>query len=323
MSVVVFCRAKAGGCVTTTALAVAACWPVPGPVTVVEADASGGSLAARAGLEAGPGLVEWAAMAGSPRPAGELLDQVSRPFPGTSVAVVAGPVDGAEQPPDSATAAHPAAGSAQLGGGAAVRARAAVTALAGEPRLLEVGGRAVLLDVGQVSAAAPAWPLLTRADGVLVCAPPSLDGLAAAFGLAGQLHAAQGCRTPVGLVAIGDGPYSPREITAAAPVALWGVLPHDPHPAGLLGAGRGLASRTRLARAASALAVRCAEYAPTTPCMAPYLTGDSTPETPTAAVSPPAAGHRWGRRGGGAVPAEPPAHLALFDRSRMLPHATD
>ncbi|GIL29075.1 hypothetical protein NUM_43290 [Actinocatenispora comari] len=321
MSVVVFCRAKAGGCVTATALAVTACWPDPGPVTVVEADASGGSLAARAGLEAGPGLVEWAAMAGSPRPAGELLDQVSRPFPGTSVAVVTGPVDGAEQPQDSAATAYPAAGGARLAGGAAARARAAVTALACEPRLLEAGDdRAVLLDAGQVSAAAPAWPLLARADGVLVCAPPSLDGLAAAFGLAREIQAAPGCTAEVALVAIGDGPYSPQEITAAAPAALWGVLPHDPHAADLLGSGRGLAARTRLARAATVLAARCAKRASASPFPAPGPARDATADAQPSRLVRRAPGRRWTRHDG---VTEPPAHLALFDRSRMLPHATD
>ena len=360
MGVVVVCRAKAGGCCTTTAVVLAACWPDRRQVTVVEADASGGAAAARLLPAAGPGLVDWVAAGSSPRSPGQLLRQMARPVPGLGISLIPGPMDTSPAETDARSfEAGPdvlSAGAASASGqpdtvaeqGSAVwQARAAVAELSRQRRLLQVGHHeVVVVDVGHLSPASPAWPLAVFADAVAVCGPASLDGLSAAFGLARQLRTAHPYPDRLGLVVVGAGAYPRGQIAAAAPVPLLGEMAHDARAALALSTGAGLSRRSRLARSGTRIAERCARLlaastpsAPATPSCSPPPVDRTTPPAapartpPPASTAPPAntdrvaaAGDAAGRPqrvvAGEQPPADPPPYLAMYDRAPGPRHDT-
>lgn len=217
--------------VTTLALALAATWPPERRVLLVEADPAGGSLAAGSGWPAERNLVSLAAAArrgGDP----SLAWEHSRELPG-GAAVLAGPAS-AEQ------------------------ARSALGMLAGLLGRLGELDADVLVDCGRLDPGSPAHVLWERADRVVLVARPRLADLHA---LAAWLEACQVEGNRLGLVTVGDGPYSDEEITEALGVEMLTRLPWDPGAADALVSVPASARELRLAplvRAARTLADRFA-----------------------------------------------------------------
>lgn len=132
--------------VTSTAAALAAWWPEDDRV-LVEADASGGDLAVDLGLEAHPGLVEVAVRAADTgiEPAEALAEGTQRArIAGREVAVVAAPL-------------------------ASVQAAPAIRALARpDSKVLTPAQSWVVADCGRAWPGSQSWPLLARADLVVL-----------------------------------------------------------------------------------------------------------------------------------------------------------
>ena len=143
---------------TTTALGLAACWPRAEAVpVVVEADPSGGDLAARWDLEARPGLAE----------AGAAAAAADQPGPGVLTA-------GAQQ---IAVAGREVTVVCASMGGSEVAPALAVLTAPGSKALVDPDGW-VVADVGRLDEASPAWPLVAAADCTVVVARADLEGLA-------------------------------------------------------------------------------------------------------------------------------------------------
>jgi len=168
-------------------------------VLLVEADASGGSLVARLGLEPTPGLISLAAAGRHGLSAELLADHVRALGPG--VAVLAAPSDPRQ-------------------------VRATLDSIG--PALADaLGGLAddtdVVVDLGRLGAE-PAAPLAACLETVIWATPPTLEGtdaLAVRLGPSGLAP-----RSVV--VAVGEGPYDPEEIATALGLSLLGALPTDP-----------------------------------------------------------------------------------------------
>lgn len=201
------CSVKGSPGVTTTALAMAARWPV-GEASVVEADPSGGDLSARFCLPTSPGLVSLAAAARHQTAADVVSDHVQRLAGG--LPVVVGPVS-AEQ----ARAALSALGS---------RGRGVLQAAVGAP------DSTVLVDAGRLESSSPALPLVRGADALVVLARPLADELSHLASLLKPM--ATWARTP-GLVLIGEG-CSNREAERELGVPVMARLPHDRSGAAML-----------------------------------------------------------------------------------------
>ncbi|MGI5214860.1 hypothetical protein [Plantactinospora sp. CA-290183] len=225
--------------VSTVAVGLAAGWPWPGAV-LVEADASGGVIAARFGLSQQPGLASLAAAARHGGVSGTVAEHVQR-LPVEVDAVVA-------------------PGSAEVtGGSVALLSRHLDTALRHVAAV-------VVADVGRLYPGSPATELVASADVVVVVVTPEteyLDHLDAR--LAGLRDLTDGGR--LGLVLSGKGLYSATEIVARLAVPVWAELPHDPRGAGVLG-GRFIGrtwQRTALVRALRDLAATLHQRAPRRP----------------------------------------------------------
>ena len=178
-------------------------------VLVVEADASGGSLQARLGLEPGPGLLSLAA-AGRHGITAKLLAEHLRPLrPG--LAVLVAPSD-----PRQVRASLDSLGAA----------------LADAFGHLSAEGTDVVIDLGRLGVE-PAPPLAAGLDQVIWATPPTLDG---ADALAVRLGPS-GLAPCSAVLTVGDGPYAPEEIAGVLALCLIGALPADPTGAGRLWAG--------------------------------------------------------------------------------------
>ncbi|MFL6114272.1 MAG: chromosome partitioning protein [Catenulispora sp.] len=222
---------KSGGA-TTTALALGATWPGEAHVVVVEADPSGGDVAALFGLEREPGLVSLSAAARA-RHDVDVLSAHAQALPG-GLRVVAAP-PGAEQ----AT------------GAVGVLARDTAPLWAAAARAEDL---VVIVDVGRLDPGSPAHALVAAADAALLVASPSLNE-AHALGarLGGLIGAAQASDTRLHLVLHGEG-YPVEQVSASLAFAVTAQLPHDAKAAAILsGAGRGELRRTALAGAAHRL----------------------------------------------------------------------
>jgi len=237
MSLVAVAAAKAAPGVTTSALAVAAVWPVDAApdadadrrVLLVEGDPGGGDLAARFGLAAQPGLVSLAAAARRQVDAA-LVAAHAQALPG-GLGVLVGP-PGAEQ------------AAAALG----MLAPAVVAGLDG------LDGVDVVADLGRLDPASPALGLAQASSLLVLLVRPRLAELQH---LAHRVAALRPECRALGLVVVGTGPYPAEEIAAALGVEVLGTLPADPRAAGLLGGGAasvGALRRTPLVRAARSLA---------------------------------------------------------------------
>ncbi|GAA1931808.1 hypothetical protein [Streptantibioticus ferralitis] len=242
-ALVVIGSAKGSPGATTLILALAECWPTsdrqPRPL-VVEADPSGGDVAARFELSDSPGLMAVAAAAAarravSPQVLGKRVQQVLgkcvQLLPG-GAHVVVGPT-GAQQ------------------------AAAAVRLFAGNGAALLRAGMgsdgSVLVDVGRLQPET-AW-LVEAADRLLLVSRGEVDALAHAASTAADLRGSSRC---VELVVVGPSPYPPSEIREVLGVQRVHRMPWDARTARAL-AGRASASPRRwrtapLVRAASDLA---------------------------------------------------------------------
>lgn len=225
---IVFAAARSAPGVTTAALAFASVWP--GRVLIVEASEDGGALAARFGLQLEPGATTLAAaLRRDIRP--EVLWSHVQPLPGT---------DGRLQ----ALVGPPAAESAQAW------LRAAADGLAG--LLSTAADVTVLVDVGRVSAASSAAPLIAAADRFVLVARPRVEELQT---LAARLPVLRGLGTDPELLLVGDKPYGPKEVAATLGCRVLGVLADDRGAADTLGGqpGTSRVERSRLLRSAASL----------------------------------------------------------------------
>jgi hypothetical protein len=116
-------------------------------------------------------------------------------------------------------------------------------------------GRDVFLDAGRLDSG---WSLVSGAQPsvILLVLAPTLAGVDRAYPIANRLRDAsadgQGAAR-LGLLAVGDGPYSPSELAAALELPVLGVLPADDRGAQALSAGR-IDQRSLFLRAARGVA---------------------------------------------------------------------
>lgn len=244
MSLVLVRGGKGAPGATTIATALATLWPGRRRL-LVEADPEGGVLAARFGLAVEPGLVSLAA-------AGRV---------GMNEALVAGH---SQQLPDG-LAVLPAPVLPDQ-----VRAALAMNAAPLARCLAALGDAGVVADIGRAWPGDVVAPLVEAADGVVVVCRPSVEGL----GQVGTLvHAFRARVARVGVVLVGESPYSAAEVAAALEPdgtdLVWGVVPADRRQAEILNGQRGgwnwAGRRLPLVRAATELAHRVAERVPVSP----------------------------------------------------------
>lgn len=210
------------------ALAVAAAWPATERSLLFEADPAGGVVSLRTGIAPDPGLVSLGAAARHGVSMRDLWDHAQLLPGGTKV--VPGPVSGA------------------------VAAR--VLATSGSALASWLAERTdvdVIADAGRLVTGSPAEAFVERSSLVVVVARPVVDQLHPGSALLLGLRARG---VPAGWCLVGDGPHSAADVAEAYGVPVFGVIPHDPKGAGLVGMagpGRKLA-RTGLVRAAAGLA---------------------------------------------------------------------
>lgn len=222
--IALFSLAGAPG-VTTLALALAGVWPTEDPVRMVEADASGGDVAARWGLPTYPGLLEVAAAA---RPGQDL------------------------EPPTEGVQVLPGGLRVCVAPLTADRVTGALELVAHNPKALTGRGpEHVVVDLGRVAPGSPSIALLEAADAAVLVVPGEAAHLKRVRKAAGDLfvHAPR-----VGLAVV-EAERSAAEITQAVGLPVWARVPHDPKTARFL-AGRGevrRAHRRPLIKAARAL----------------------------------------------------------------------
>lgn len=116
---------------------------------------------------------------------------------------------------------------------------------------LEHGDRAcdVIVDCGRLAAEHVPWPLLRSADTVLLAVRPFLTSIATAVPAVTRLS--RELTNEGGLLVIGDGPYSPREIARGLGIPVVATVPWDPHAAAALANGGVIRARSTLLRAAA------------------------------------------------------------------------
>ncbi len=236
MSSILICSLSGAPGVTTTALAMALEWPGDGrSPTVVEADTSGGDLAARFALPYTPGLVELAGAARRRSDTGQLLAEHT-----ARLAFAADTVDVVLAPP----------------GG--VAARVALPALAAPAGVLAGDDtHLVLVDAGRIDPTGPVWPLLSTVDVVVVLVPSRVDALARLQASLPQLRHAAAERLLIVLTAAD--PYTPAEVAELFDVAVCEqVLPDDPMAAAVLAGRRVPRRRWRRRLALPAVAAQLA-----------------------------------------------------------------
>lgn len=259
---VALCSVKGSPGVTTTALALAACWPGEVQPVLVECDPSGGDLFARFRLEPFPGLVSLAAAIRVGAAPG-VLWQHTQCLPGQRLPVVVGP-----------------AGDDQ--------ARAAVSVIARDDAAVlraaaDSDGAVVLADCGQVAHASAVLPIIAAADVMLLLARPRDDDLSH---VAAKLHAAgQWSRKPC-LLLIGEG-YPSSDVAGVLGTNVMGRIPHDPHGAALLcgaATSRRGPARTRLGKAMPRIAALTAQHAQRPPAQNATSGAPVTAQVPSPAL---------------------------------------
>ena len=233
MIIAVASRKASPGVTTLTAL-LAAYWYEPGATRlIIEADPSGGTLAARwsaaHGLTWDPGLLTLSSTRSRLETA--LLPTVSQQIG-----------DGLWAAPAPPAPEQVAVSLARMGD-------------AGAAALAAAAGLRVFVDCGRLWRSSPALALAQRAALTVLVCRPRLDEIHALVPAVTEL-AEVGCT--LGLVCLGDGPYRPVEVAQTIGVELLGVLPVDHRAAAALdqdgfGAGRAL-RRSPLAQGAEELA---------------------------------------------------------------------
>jgi len=202
--------------VTTAAVALAAA--AGADAVVVEADPSGGDVAARARLALEPGLLTLAAAARHPMT----------------------PLD---LPPHAQPL--PAGGSVVVAPAAPELAASAVATVAS--RLPQARGAfLVLIDCGRLVAGSPAEAAVRGADALVVVTEPTV---AAVEHLRARLLFLRDLNESLSLLLVGDRPYGPGEIGATLGVPVAGVLAVNPRAVAAVYAGGG-AARSLLVRSA-------------------------------------------------------------------------
>lgn len=193
MTVLALASVKHAPGVTTAAVSLAAAWN--GDVVVMEADPSGGDVAARAHLAQEPGLLTLAAAGRRPDGALDLAPHCQS-LPAGGLVVVA--------------PSAPALASSAI---ATVASRLAAT------------GRDLLVDCGRLFPASPAEAMVAAADVVLLVAEPTVT---AVEHLRVRMPSPAGVSTSaVGVLLVGDRPYGPEEVEAALGVPVVGALAVD------------------------------------------------------------------------------------------------
>jgi len=247
--------------VTTTALALAATWPEHRRCIVVEADLSGGVIAARYGLGDTPGLVSLTAAARRGDLSDDLVWEHTQHLPG-GLPVLVGPPS-----PDEAHAVLRDIAEELIGWATA------------QPDL------DIIVDGGRVTArSSPITPLL-KAGAVMVVARPTLDQLRPAGIRWGVL------KTPASeasLLLVGDRPHGPTEVAAALLCPVAGVISWDPQTAAVLAGAPGAIGslrRSQLIRSAATLAAGLAH---------PPDVDSATATAETHSVAPSAAAREMG-----------------------------
>lgn len=237
MSLFCLCSAHGAPGVTTTALALAGVWPENRQCLLVEADPSGGMVAARFGLQDGPGLASLAAVARR----GVHVDLVWRhtqSLPGGVPVLVAPP--------------------------SAPQAQAVIGDFAAAMAGWSVGEQMdVIVDCGRLTGFAPMVDVMRNAAGTLLLSRPTADQLRPAVH---QLRTLETQGVGGSLLLVGGAPYGPDEVSSAMDIAVAGTMAWDPRAAlALTGeptGGRGL-RRSLLVRSAASLVDRLlADQAP-------------------------------------------------------------
>jgi hypothetical protein len=195
MGLVTFASVKAGPGVTTTAALVAARWP--GRRVLIEADESGGVLAADLGLGETPSALELAGAARTLDEAG--IDRYCQ------VALAGLPVLVAPGEPYRVAASY----------------RELAQPLAAHLVDAPLTG---IVDAGRLTPGSPVWPLVAGSSLVVMVARCRLAEFVPLSGRCGELRAA-GAR--LALVLVAEGPYAPDEFASAAGLELLAVLPVD------------------------------------------------------------------------------------------------
>lgn len=230
--IVAFCSLSGAPGVSTLAAAVAACWPST-PLTVpvlVEADASGGDVAAWHGIAPHRGAVSLAAAARTYSPSAE--DAGAKPAPAS----------GHGEP--ATVSAFPLLGhSIELPGGLRVvsapadplEAGRAVDMFAHHPGILTTG-RATVLDVGRAVPGSAGAGLLRHADVVVVAvAAGEVEQARRLSVCAPALSSLREWGTRVGLAVTAPCPHSDAEVSEVADgLPVWARVPHDPAGAALV-----------------------------------------------------------------------------------------
>jgi MinD-like ATPase involved in chromosome partitioning or flagellar assembly len=204
--------------VTTTALALAAIWPRPQGVLLAECDPAGGSLAARYGMSAAPGLMTLAS-AGRRQLQGADVTAHTQTLPG-ELPVLLG-----------ALRAEEAHALGRLWSSLAI-------ALAD----LDID---VIADCGRLDPDTPIAPILQAADVVLLVCEPTREGV---LHLQGRIEALRAHQLRPAVVLLGEKPYTSDEVRQAlaqpaGDVDVLGVIAHDVEAAAVL-AGRPGSSRS-------------------------------------------------------------------------------
>ena len=220
---IVFCSLRGSPGVTTLAVLCAARWP--SPCVLLEADLSGGVLAHRYGLPAGPPSLMSFAVAARHEMTEEAIWSACRQLPDGVAAVVA-----SEKPEEVRR------GLEQL----------SLSSAPNSPDLLIDGGRLLLDGSYGISR--------LEADAVIVVANPILEQLNPLIDIAPEVvYEAQ-----LGVVLVGKGPYQASEVAdqlqevCSDRGAVLGSVPHDPKGAAaavLEGPNAPVTRRSRLYRA--------------------------------------------------------------------------
>jgi hypothetical protein len=198
------CSTAASPGVSTLALLLAAASSQR--AVVVEADPDGGCLGARLDLPDEPGLVTLAAAARRGVHS-QLVDEHSQSLT-TTAGVVVGP-------------ASPHAARSVLSTSAEVIGAA----------LQSATSTRVVLDCGRLSPESAAWPLASISDLIVIVTRPRLDEARRLPSRVAELRTAD---ARVGLVVVGERPYSPTEVADVAGVELLGVIADDGRTAALV-----------------------------------------------------------------------------------------
>lgn len=241
MALIAVCSAKSSPGATVTALAFTLSWARR--VILAECDPAGGDIAAGFLREvplADRGLARLGAALRRRRLAEDLWNQLVDLAPGTGTGLTRLVLPGLTEPAQARTWAEQYDPREPTGW----------EQLAQLFRSLESGssGYDVIADCGRLAVGHPPIAVLAAADVTLLVLRPELPAIrAAAVALPALQRTASG---PIGLVLVGDGPYSSAECASQLHVPVVATLPHDPGAAAVLSNG-GQHHRGRLLRAAA------------------------------------------------------------------------